>query len=90
MNGSGRYGLYSISKIDVLKIKQNRTPSALTLDHVRELSKISDQALPDNSVHSVTVPGAAAAWVDTVENFGSGKLDLLSILTPAIDLAENG
>ncbi|KAI8888828.1 gamma-glutamyltranspeptidase [Backusella circina FSU 941] len=67
-----------------------RTPSALTFDHVRELSKISDQALPSDSVHSVTVPGAAAAWVSTVESFGSGKLDLLTVLTPAIDLAENG
>jgi gamma-glutamyltranspeptidase/glutathione hydrolase len=38
----------------------------------------------------VTVPGAAAAWVDTVQNFGSGKVDLLTILTPAIDLAEQG
>ena len=26
------------------------------------------------SVHNVTVPGAAAAWVDTLEKFGSNKV----------------
>jgi gamma-glutamyltranspeptidase/glutathione hydrolase len=38
----------------------------------------------------VTVPGAAAGWVDTVEKFGSGNLTLEQILTPAIELAEEG
>ena len=33
---------------------------------------------------------AAATWVDTVQEFGSGKLTLQEILTPAINLAENG
>ena len=42
------------------------------------------------SVHAVTVPGAAAGWVDTVEKFGSGKLSLEQILTPAIELGEEG
>ncbi|KAJ6649887.1 Glutathione hydrolase-like YwrD proenzyme [Pseudolycoriella hygida] len=38
----------------------------------------------------ITVPGAAAAWVDTVEQFGSQKLTLNEILTPAINMAEVG
>ena len=42
------------------------------------------------SVHSVTVPGAAAGWVDTVERFGSGKVTMEDILTPAIELGEEG
>jgi gamma-glutamyltranspeptidase / glutathione hydrolase len=42
------------------------------------------------SVHGVTVPGAAAGWVDTVEKFGSGKLSLEQILTPAVELGEEG
>lgn len=60
------------------------------MDHLRNKANISGQALPSDSVHAVTVPGAAAAWVDTVKEFGSGKLDLATILLPAIDLAENG
>jgi gamma-glutamyltranspeptidase/glutathione hydrolase len=34
--------------------------------------------------------GAAAAWVDTVEKFGSGTLKMDGILDPAIRLAEEG
>ena len=42
------------------------------------------------SPHAVTVPGAAAGWIDTVESFGSGRLSLEQILSPAIELAEDG
>lgn len=34
--------------------------------------------------------GAAAAWVDTVEAFGSGKLSVAEVLEPAIRLATEG
>jgi gamma-glutamyltranspeptidase len=34
--------------------------------------------------------GAAAAWVDAVETFGSGKLTVAEVLAPAIRLAEEG
>ena len=34
--------------------------------------------------------GCAAAWVDTVEQLGSGKLSLAEVLEPAIRLAEEG
>lgn len=47
-------------------------------------------SIPMSSVHSVTVPGAAAGWVDTVEKFGSGKVAMKDILTPAIELGEKG
>ncbi|KAI8078984.1 gamma-glutamyltranspeptidase [Gilbertella persicaria] len=67
-----------------------RTPASLTLSHLREKEGVSGYVLPSDSIHAVTVPGAAAAWVDTVEHFGSGKLDLSSILAPAIELAEHG
>jgi gamma-glutamyltranspeptidase/glutathione hydrolase len=46
--------------------------------------------IPWRSVHAVTVPGAAAGWVDAVEKFGSGKISLDKILAPAIELAETG
>lgn len=43
-----------------------------------------------DSVHAVTVPGAAAGWVDCVERFGSGKVGMQDILAPAIELGEQG
>ncbi|KAL8970071.1 MAG: hypothetical protein Q9183_001693 [Haloplaca sp. 2 TL-2023] len=46
--------------------------------------------IPARSVHSMTTPGAAAGWVDTVETFGSGKLSLEQIMAPAIELGEEG
>jgi gamma-glutamyltranspeptidase len=34
--------------------------------------------------------GAAAAWVDTIKTFGSGKLTVAEVLEPAIRIAEEG
>ncbi|KAI9494950.1 gamma-glutamyltranspeptidase [Zychaea mexicana] len=67
-----------------------RTPAALTFNHIRETGEIRDSSLPNTSIHAVTVPGAAAAWSDTIEHFGSGKLDIADVLQPAIALAEHG
>ena len=75
LNGSGRSG------------------GKCTLETIRKDLGLADGApgeIPMNSVHSVTVPGAAAGWADTVERFGSGKLSLAQILEPAAQLAEKG
>ncbi|ORY03709.1 gamma-glutamyltranspeptidase [Basidiobolus meristosporus CBS 931.73] len=48
------------------------------------------KVIPPHSGHAITVPGAAAGWFDTVENFGSGKLSMKEILEPAIVAAEDG
>lgn len=75
MNGSGRSG------------------GKATLETIRNDLKVPDGTvgeIPMESVHAVTVPGAAAGWVDTVERFGSGKLTMSQILEPAIKLGENG
>lgn len=66
-----------------------RAPQAMTLDVLRSKG-VTGVEIPGNSIHSVTVPGAAAAWVDTVEKLGSGKLTMHDILAPAIRLAEQG
>ncbi len=75
LNGSGR----SSAKLDLAALH-------------KELDVKSGQKGPMHylSPHSVTVPGAAAGWVDTVQKFGSGKLSLEQILTPAIELGEEG
>lgn len=72
-----------------------RSPAALTPDLVREKLGITgdenDQAkIPMDSPLSVTVPGAAAGWVDTVTRFGSGRVSLEQVLAPAIKLGEEG
>lgn len=75
MNGSGRSG-------------QN-----VTLERIRNDLNIPDGEngqIPMDSVHAVTVPGAAAGWADVVERFGSGKVTLAEVLEPAIELAEKG
>ena len=46
-----------------------------------------------NTLHfcfSITVPGAIAGWFDAYEKWGSGKVTFEEILTPAVQLAEEG
>ncbi|KAI0331968.1 gamma-glutamyltranspeptidase [Cubamyces sp. BRFM 1775] len=66
-----------------------RSPAKLTIDHVRSQGVTGDK-IPNINLNSVTVPGCAAAWVDTVESLGSGRLSVAEILEPAIRLAEEG
>lgn len=76
LNGSGRYaGNASIEKV---RSDLNIAPEN------------QGGFIPMSSALAVTVPGAAAGWVDTVERFGSGKLSLEEILKPAIELGEEG
>ena len=70
-----------------------RSPANSSLESVRkELGLAPGQggSIPMLSPLAVTVPGAAAGWVDTVEKFGSGKMSMQEILMPAIELGENG
>ena len=63
-----------------------RAPAELSIDKLAELGITG--SLPPFSPHTVTVPGAAAGWVDTIEKFGT--MTLREVLQPAIELAENG
>lgn len=62
-----------------------RSGRSMTLEALRERGVT---ALPPTSVHSVTVPGAAAGWADTVARHG--RMPLAAVLAPAIRLAEEG
>ncbi|PFH54779.1 hypothetical protein AMATHDRAFT_134167 [Amanita thiersii Skay4041] len=64
------------------------SPAKLDIKYARERG-FTDR-IPLTDVNAVTVPGAAAAWVDTIEKFGSGKLTITEVLEPAIRLAEEG
>jgi gamma-glutamyltranspeptidase / glutathione hydrolase len=82
-----------------------RSPAKLTIDYMRSRN-VTGHSIPVTDLNSVTVPGGyagmptysrlmflsgcAAAWVDTVEKFGSGKLSVGEILAPAIRMAEEG
>ncbi|OTB01200.1 hypothetical protein M426DRAFT_323708 [Hypoxylon sp. CI-4A] len=75
LNGSGRSG------------------NKYTLETIRKSLGLKDGEsgkIPMSSVHSVSIPGAAAGWSDVVERFGSGKVTLEQVLAPATKLGEEG
>ncbi|KAI0788629.1 gamma-glutamyltranspeptidase [Abortiporus biennis] len=65
------------------------SPAKLSVDYARSQG-VTGNNIPLTNLNSVTVPGAAGAWVDTVEKFGSGNLTIADVLAPAIRLAEEG
>lgn len=70
-----------------------RAPKNSSVEQLRkdlEMKPGEVGSIPLHSGLAVTVPGAAAGWCDTIEKFGSGKMTLEQILTPAIELGENG
>ncbi|PPQ83910.1 hypothetical protein CVT26_009087, partial [Gymnopilus dilepis] len=65
-----------------------RAPAKLNIDYLLERGLKS--RIPLTDLNSVTVPGAAAAWVDTIEKLGSGAVTVADVFAPAIRLAEEG
>ncbi len=63
-----------------------RAPAALNMGYLAEQGITG--RLPPTSPHTVTVPGAAAGWVDTIEKYGS--MAMSEVLGPAITLGEEG
>src|SRR5271155_2367225 len=66
-----------------------RAPASLTIAGLRKKG-IRGSGIPMQNINAVTVPGAAAGWITTLETFGTKKLSVEEILTPAIKLAEEG
>ncbi|KAG6851081.1 hypothetical protein H0H93_002973 [Arthromyces matolae] len=64
------------------------SPEKLSIDYARSRGHVG--RIPLTDLNSVTVPGAAAAWVDTITRFGSQKLSVADVLEPAIRMAEEG
>ncbi|KAL2277831.1 hypothetical protein FJTKL_15121 [Diaporthe vaccinii] len=70
-----------------------RSPAKASLyDVCRDLNVTdrSSASIPNTSIHSVTVPGAAAAWLDIIDKYGSGEVAASQVLAPAIRMAEEG
>ncbi|CAD6563795.1 MAG: hypothetical protein TREMPRED_001381 [Tremellales sp. Tagirdzhanova-0007] len=66
-----------------------RSPKAMTLEHLRSQG-ITGDTIPLTNLNSVTVPCAAAGWLKTISEFGSGKLSMSEVLAPAIRMAKEG
>jgi gamma-glutamyltranspeptidase/glutathione hydrolase len=62
-----------------------RAPASASLT---ELCRLMYARMPRYTGHTVTVPGAVAAWCDLLERFGT--VDLAELLEPAIAAAEDG
>jgi gamma-glutamyltranspeptidase/glutathione hydrolase len=93
LNGSGRSGArFTLERIEesLGAGAQTKTKTGGRAGGGGEGGKKMPSKIPAHCPHAVTVPGAAAGWVDTVERFGSGKLGMREILAPAIALGEKG
>ncbi|KAG8833097.1 hypothetical protein FRC17_000036 [Serendipita sp. 399] len=66
-----------------------RSPKALDAVKLQEKG-MTGRNIPFTDLNSATVPGAAAAWIDSVEKYGSGKVTFADVAAPAIRLAEEG
>jgi len=90
--GGDAFCLFYDAKLQTVKAMNGsgRSPAGLTLKYAKETLGFTGSEIPARDLNSVTVPGAAAAWVDTVEKLGSGTVTLEDVLAPAIELAENG
>lgn len=62
-----------------------RSPKAISIN---ELKKRGITKLPQNGIHTVTVPGAVDGWAKVLEKYGTMKL--AQVLQPAIEYAERG
>lgn len=60
-------------------------PAGINAD---KLQALGWSAIPDDSVHAVTVPGAVGAWCELHDEYGRLAMD--EILAPAIAAAEEG
>jgi gamma-glutamyltranspeptidase/glutathione hydrolase len=91
LNGSGRapQGL-SLARLNAEGFGCGEGLRELPPFHVHTVRLSLSLSLSGLSYSQIIVPGAAAAWCDTVSRFGSGRLTLPEILAPAIELAEGG
>jgi gamma-glutamyltranspeptidase/glutathione hydrolase len=86
--GGDVFCLYFDSKVKKIKVlnASGRAPSTLNIEYLANQG--ITYKIPPRSPHTVTVPGAAAGWVDTITHFGT--MTLKEVLTPAINMGENG
>ena len=84
--GGDCFALYSPSGGTPIAI--NGSGYAPAMANANYYSMKGFQAIPDDSPHAVTVPGAADAWCHLISKYGSLAMD--RVLLPAIAAAEQG
>jgi gamma-glutamyltranspeptidase/glutathione hydrolase len=86
--GGDAFVLYYDAKLRTVSALNGsgRAPAALSLERLQREGMGSQ--LPPFHAYTITVPGACAAWCDTLEHFGC--LPLAQVLAPAIELAQAG
>ncbi|ODT83166.1 MAG: gamma-glutamyltransferase [Pelagibacterium sp. SCN 64-44] len=84
--GGDCFALYAPAGAEPVCINgSGRTPAAARLE---TLLQAGHAGVPDTSAHAVTIPGAVDAWCRL--STAHGRLELETVLAPAIAAAENG
>ena len=69
--------IHSFARLFSITIfRSGRAPQELSLELLASQGYSVNNPLPVKHAHTVQVPGAAAGWVDTVQEMGSGKVNL--------------
>lgn len=91
VDDSDAFCLFYDAKLKKVKAMNGsgRSPKKLTMEYIRSQG-VEGTKIPTTNLNSVTVPGCAGAWVDTIKELGSGSFSLAQVLAPAIRLAEEG
>lgn len=79
--GGDVFALFYDAKSQTVKAinGSGRSPKGLSLEKLRAKG-IMGKRIPNEDINGATVPGAVAAWVDMLDNWGSGRLTRDQIL----------
>ena len=75
-NNSDRFFCFLVELSCCVFYRSGRSPAALSLKLIQQKKFDLNNPLPRDHGLTVTVPGAAAAWCDTVEKFGSNEVEM--------------
>lgn len=87
--GGDVFALYRTSAGEIGAMRScGGAPQGATIDRVRSTLEGENPTMPNQGPHTVTVPGTARGWEQTIERFGTQSL--ATVLQPAIRYATDG